>query len=135
MAKHRIERVAERIKQELSDIITYKLKDPRVGFVTITRVKVAPDMTKATVFLSVMGQGSQENTTMRALKHARGHIQTELSGRIRLRRHPEIQFKIDEGYKKSLKVSHILAEIGAEDPAPEAGQEPAAGNEKDEADP
>lgn len=114
MAKHRIERLTERIKQVLSEVIAHELKDPRVGFVTITRVKLAPDLTKATVFLSVMGSESEQRTSLRALEHAHGHIQTEVASRIRMRRHPEIVFRVDEGYQKSVRVSRILAEIRAE---------------------
>lgn len=116
MAKYRIERITERIRQELSEIIAHELKDPRVGFVTVTRVKLAPDLTRATVFVSVLGEEADERTALRALQHARGHMQTEIAHRIRIRRHPEISFKIDEGYKHSRKVSQILSEIGAEAP-------------------
>jgi len=114
MPKHRHERITERIRQILSEVIAFRLKDPRVGFVTVTRVKVAPDYTKATVFLSILGAESEERDTLRALQHARGHIQSELSSRIRIRRHPEIAFKIDEGYKRGLNVSRILSEIETE---------------------
>lgn len=136
MPSHRHERVTERIRQELSDIITHQLKDPRVGFITVTRVKVAPDYTKATVFVSILGEANAERTTMRALSHARGHIQTELSRRIRIRRHPEISFRIDEGFKNSLRVSRILSEIEAVEPTGEAEQAVSAGDpEEGESDP
>jgi len=136
MPSHRHQRVTERIKQELSEIITHQLKDPRVGFVTVTRVKVAPDYTKATVFLSVLGDTAAENTSLRALAHARGHIQTEIARRVRIRRHPEINFKIDEGYKNSQKVSRILSELEADESTGATRQEvPAGDSEEDEPEP
>ena len=135
MPKHRHERITERIRQELSEIITQELRDPRVGFVTVTHVKVAPDYTRATVFLSILGDEANERTTMRALEHARGHIQTELAQRIRIRRHPEIGFRIDEGFKNSQKVSRILSELeaekGAEPAEPEAPADEPEGSERE----
>jgi ribosome-binding factor A len=116
MPGHRFERAAEHIGQVLSEVITHRLKDPRVGFLTVTRVKVAPDLTKATVFLSVLGDEAEQRTTLRALQHARGHIHRELASRVQARRHPEVSFKIDEGYQRSVRVARILSDIQTQAP-------------------
>jgi len=136
MPKHRIERVTERIKQVLSEVIAYELKDPRVGLITVTRVKLTPDLAKATVFLSVMGDEAKQRTSFRALEHARGHIQTVVTSRIRIRRHPEIVFKLDEGYQKGQRISRILSELQAESASEnETAVGPATDLEEGEAEP
>lgn len=110
----RLERLTARLKQEISRIILYELRDPRVGFATVTRVKLAPDLSRAVVYVSILEEGAMERTTLRALEHARGHIQSEIAHRLDIRRHPEIVFEIDRGLKHSLAVSRILSELRAE---------------------
>lgn len=127
----RLERLTAILKQELGAIIAFQLKDPRVGFATVTRIKLASDLTQVQVFVSVLGPEAQERAAMRALNHARGHIQSLIADRIEIRRHPEITFHLDRGLKHSLRVSEILTELahergddeapaGAESIAPEA---------------
>ena len=115
MAKgRRLERLTERVKQDLSEIIAYQLKDPRVGFATVTRVQLAPDLTRALVFVSVMGSEGRQRASLRALQHARGHIQSQIARRLRVRRHPIMTFELDKGLKHSLEVARILSELREE---------------------
>ena len=110
----RLARLTAILKQELGAIIAFQLKDPRVGFATVTRIKLASDLTQVQVFVSVLGPEAQERAAMRALNHARGHIQSLIADRIEIRRHPEITFHLDRGLKHSLRVSEILTELAHE---------------------
>lgn len=134
----RLERLAVRLKQDLGEIIAFRLKDPRVGLTSVTRVKLAPDLASAQVFVSVLGEAADERNALRALNHARGHIQSEIARSLEVRRHPELTFRIDEVIKQSRRIEEILEEIKAETPptAAEGGSAegaPEAGEPEDEA--
>lgn len=86
----RATRVGEQMKKELSDIIGRKLKDPRIGFVTVTDVRVTGDLQQAKVYISVLGDDEQRENTLKALEKAKGFIRSEIGQRIRLRKTPEI---------------------------------------------
>lgn len=118
----RIERVAEFIRQEVAELIR-KMSDPRVGFVTVTRVEVAPDFSIAKVFVSVMESETKEALTLSALKGARRHLQLELSDRLELRRCPALVFAVDRGVKHSIRMNAILHDLArerGETPSPDA---------------
>lgn len=119
----RLERLTVRLKQDLGEIIAFRLKDPRVGLTSVTRVKLAPDLTSAQVFVSVLGEAADERNALRALNHARGHIQSEIARTLEVRRHPELTFRIDEEIKRSRRINEILEEIKAESPPPEGETE------------
>ncbi len=91
----RSNRVAEQMKKELADIISRKLKDPRVGFVTVTDVDVTGDLQQATVYITCLGTERERQDTMKGLEKAKGFIRSEISHRIRLRITPEISFEFD----------------------------------------
>ena len=88
----RANRVGEQMKKELGDIIGRKIKDPRIGFVTVTDVQVTGDLQQATVYISVLGDDQQRENTLLGLAKARGFIRSEIGQRIRLRKTPEITF-------------------------------------------
>ncbi|MBO1913901.1 30S ribosome-binding factor RbfA, partial [Microvirga sp. 3-52] len=88
----RVNRVAEQMKKELGEIILQKVKDPRIGFVTVTDVEVTGDLQNATIFISVLGNESEKEATLKGLDKAKGFIRTEIGKRIRLRVTPEIEF-------------------------------------------
>ncbi len=92
----RVNRVAEQMKKELGEIILQKVKDPRIGFVTVTDVEVTGDFQNATIFISVLGNDSEKEATLKGLNKAKGFIRTEIGKRIRLRVTPEIEFEFDE---------------------------------------
>lgn len=112
---HRPERLAEAIKKEISDLLRDEIKDPRIGFATITGVDVAADLKYAKIYVSILGTKNVRDKAMAALKKATGYIRTELGRRIRLRHVPEITFKLDESLDHGEKVMKLLDEVSNED--------------------
>jgi len=111
MAKIRVSRVGEQIKKEIVDIVRSEIKDPRVGFVTITGVEASGDLQHATVYVSVLGNDEQRKSSLDALSKASGFIRSEVGKRIRLRRTPELHFKLDTSLDYSQRISEVLREI------------------------
>ncbi|UUZ85966.1 30S ribosome-binding factor RbfA [Paenibacillus sp. P26] len=111
MAKIRVGRVGEQIKKELSQIIQSELKDPRIGFITVTGVDVTNDFSQAKVFLSVLGNDEQKAETLRALGRGSGFIRSELGKRIRMRKIPELIFKFDASIDYGSKIESLLHQI------------------------
>lgn len=112
---HRPERLAEAIKKEVSEMLRTELKDPRVGFATVTGVDVSGDLQYAKIYVSVLGSREERATTMAGLKKAQGFIRTELGRRIRLRHVPEITFKLDESLDHGSRVMELLNEVKKKD--------------------
>lgn len=115
MARNRTGRVGEQIKKELSVLIQSELKDPRIGFITVTGVEVTPDLSQAKVYLSVFGDDEKKNESLKGLEKANGFLRTELGKRIRLRHTPELIFKIDESIAYGSRIEKLLGEISHED--------------------
>lgn len=112
---HRVNRVAEQMKKELSDIIGRKLKDPRIGFVTVTDVRVTGDLQQATVYISVLGDEEQKESTLKGLEKATGFIRTEIGQRIRLRKTPEIAFEFDESIDYGNRIETLIHQLHTEE--------------------
>ncbi|MFZ5634829.1 MAG: 30S ribosome-binding factor RbfA [Bacillota bacterium] len=108
---HRPGRLAEAIKKEISDILHNELKDPRLGFVTITMVDVTPDLRYARIFASVLGSDEQQKATGEVLNKAAGYIRSELGRRIRLKYTPEISFKLDKSIERGARVIKLMEEV------------------------
>ncbi|WP_031514430.1 30S ribosome-binding factor RbfA [Desulfofalx alkaliphila] len=115
---HRTGRLAEEIKREVSSIIQMDMKDPRVGFVSITSVEVSGDLRHANIYISVMGNEQQGSDTLKALKKAQGYIRSELGKRIKLRHTPELNFKLDDSISHGVKVMKLLQEVKGEGERP-----------------
>src|SRR5699024_1600314 len=111
MGNLRANRVAEQIKKELGDILTVKLKDPRVGFVTVTDVEVTGDLQEAKVYISVLGDEEKKEETLLGLAKAKGFIRSEIGKRIRLRKTPEISFEYDEALEYGNRIETILKDL------------------------
>jgi len=107
----RQDRVTEEIRKEASIIIHDELKDPRLGFVTVTRVEMTPDLRLAKIFFSVLGKEEEHKRTKAALDSALGLIRTKIAQRINLRFAPEIIFKEDRSSEYSVRIQEILDEI------------------------
>lgn len=105
---HRQEKLGEQIAVELSDLLRTRLKDPRVGFASITHVEVSGDLRHAKIFVSVMGTPEEKKSTIEALHHATGFLRHELAGRLTVRFMPEILFKLDNSIEQG---THILGLI------------------------
>lgn len=107
----RQDRVAEAIRKEVSSIIIDELKDPRLGFVTITKAEISQDMRYARVFYSVLGKDEDYKKTKQALDSALGFIRKLIAERIKLRYTPEISFKEDRSHEYSLRIQQVIEEI------------------------
>jgi ribosome-binding factor A len=108
---HRANRVGEQMKKELGDIIGRKIKDPRIGFVTVTDVEVTGDLQQAKVYISVLGDEEQRENTLKGLAKAKGFIRTEIGNRIRLRKTPEIIFEWDESIDYGNRIDTLLHQL------------------------
>lgn len=115
MSNVRANRVGEQMKKELGDIISRKIKDPRVGFVTVTAVEVTNDLQQATVFITVLGDDEKKEATLNGLAKATGFIRSEIGKRIRLRKTPEIYFEFDESIDYGNKIERLLADLNQAD--------------------
>ncbi|UJL47970.1 30S ribosome-binding factor RbfA [Virgibacillus sp. NKC19-16] len=111
MSDVRANRVAEQMKKELGEIFTQKLKDPRIGFVTVMDVEVTGDLQQATIFISVLGDEQQKHDTLLGLTKAKGFIRSEIGQRIRLRKTPELMFEFDEAFDYGNRIETILREL------------------------
>jgi ribosome-binding factor A len=99
MKAHRLERVAEAVREVASETILFELRDPRVKLVTVTRAEVSGDLQHAKVYVSVMGTPKEQQLTLRGLKHAAGFVQSKLAKRLQTRFTPVVQFVLDQGVK------------------------------------
>ncbi len=115
MGQLRTEKVQEFIQQEISKIILKELKDPRIGFITVTRVEVTGDLRYAKIFISLMGNEDQKTATMQGLNHALGFLRTEIGKRIRLRFAPELSFHVDDTLEHSARIQELLYKIKQEE--------------------
>lgn|SRR5690606_17516209 len=114
MSKIRVGRVSEQIKKELSQIIQTELKDPRIGFITVTGVETTNDLSQSRVYLSVLGNDEQKEATLIALSKASGYLRSELGKRIKLRHTPELQFKFDSSIEYGSRIESLLSEINGD---------------------
>lgn len=110
----RVNRVAEQMKKELGEIILQKVKDPRIGFVTVTDVEVTGDLQQATIYISVLGSDREKEDTLKGLSKAKGFIRAEIGQRIRLRITPEIEFKFDESIAYGNRIETLLTQVNKE---------------------
>lgn len=110
----RPERVQEAIRQEVSMIINNEIKDPRLGFMTVTRVELTRDMRYARVYFSVLGEDKAKFLALKGLRSAKGYIKGRLGEKIKMRFMPEIEFKIDETLEKTEQVFRILDKLRKE---------------------
>jgi ribosome-binding factor A len=117
----RPERVAEEFREILAEEIP-QLKDPRVGFVTVTRVEVSPDLRRATIFYTVMGKDRDHRATRAGLHSARSHLRAVLGQQVRLKFTPELEFEEDVGLAQVERVTELLRQIGAT-PTPAEGKD------------
>ncbi len=108
---HRPEKVREFIKEQVSDIIQHQLKDPRIGFVSVTDVEVSVDLRHAKVFVSVLGDAQAKSDTMAGLESAQGYVRGELGRRLQMRFAPEILFRLDESIERGTRIVTLIREV------------------------
>ncbi|MBW7897305.1 Ribosome-binding factor A [Candidatus Brocadiaceae bacterium B188] len=110
MSSRRCERLEESIKQEVSKIILYELKDPRIAFVTITKVDITADLKNAKVHISILGDDTTRKKTLQAIEHAKGFIQAKVGAQLQIKYTPVLTFCLDESVQKSLRISKLIDE-------------------------
>lgn len=107
--RHRPERVGQLLKETLTDALATELKDPRVGFVTVTAVHMSPDCTHARVMVSVMGSEDEKTKAMDGLVSATGFLRSYIARNLSLRTAPELHFQLDRGLEHAARINRILA--------------------------
>lgn len=111
----RAEKVAEAIHEIVSGILVRGMKDPRIGFVTITGVKVTDDLHLATLYYTVVGTDEEKRDTARALDHARGFFRTSIGRELRMKYVPDIVFRYDSSIEYGNRIETILRDIAREE--------------------
>jgi ribosome-binding factor A len=119
---HRPDRVADQIRAEVSSMLMRDVHDPGIGFVTITRVQVTPDLQLARIFYTRMGTESERKATAKALERASSFLRREVGQRLRLRRAPELVFVFDKSIEHQERVERLLQEIHETDAARQAAE-------------
>ena len=112
MSADRMRRVDEAMREVLSDAITSELKDPRVGFVTVTAVETSPDLRHSRVFVSVLGDASVRKRSLEGLESAHGYLQRRVAGELRLKHTPTLQFLYDDSTDRGMRIAEIIEEEG-----------------------
>ena len=110
----RAARVGDLLKEELSDLLLRNIRDPRIGFVTITEVRVSPDLRHARVYFVTHERGEAAQRTLEGLESARGYLRGELGRRLRLRYVPDLNFTVDETLDHSFRIQEILKSLETE---------------------
>lgn len=108
MGSRRLEKVNVLIRREISEILLRRVKDPRIGFVSVTGVKVSKDYDVAVVYVSTFGDESQREACWQGLEKARLFIRSELGRRVRLRKTPDIVFRLDDSIERSARIDETL---------------------------
>jgi ribosome-binding factor A len=117
----RPDRVGEEIRKELAQLLSREVHDPGIGLVTLTRVKVSPDLQLARVYYTILGDDKAREETDKALTRATPFLRRQIGARIRLRRVPEIRFEFDRSVENQDRIERILLDLQAERDAREAG--------------
>jgi ribosome-binding factor A len=118
MGSGRMRRIDEAIRHVIGEAIAKDLKDPRVGFVTVTDVRTSADLSHARVYVSVLGEHGEPSTlerreaSLEGLRSAHGFVQSRIASELRLKRTPTLEFSYDETTDRAMRVEEILDEIG-----------------------
>lgn len=107
----RTERIQDLLRAEISDLLRREVQDPRIGLTTVTDVDVSPDLQRAVVKVSVLGDDLQRDEAMKGLRHAKGFIRSQLARRLRTRVVPELVFELDRGAEHSQRITELLESL------------------------
>src|ERR1700750_780851 len=118
MSGDRMRRVDVAMRQVLGDVLAQDLKDPRVGFVTVTDVKTSPDLRHARVYVSVLGDTAAQEASLDGLRSAHGYLQARVAGELRLKRTPELAFALDHTAERAAHLEALLREVEADEAEP-----------------
>jgi ribosome-binding factor A len=108
----RMRRVDTAVRQVLGDALSQDLKDPRVGFVTVTDVSTSPDLRHARVYVSILGTPAEQQASLEGLKSAHGYLQGRVARELRLKNTPELDFILDDTAEKAFRLERILEDEG-----------------------
>jgi len=111
MPTRRQERVSERIHEEISDLLQKRTSDPRLTNVTVTDIEISPDLKRAKVFVSTLGDRDSRNNALEGLQHASGYIRRELAQRLSLRFVPELRFFLDDSWERGAHIDELLEQL------------------------
>jgi ribosome-binding factor A len=114
---HRVERIQEQVREEVSQMLATEVRDPGVGLVTVTRTRVTGDLSLARVYWTIMGDAAERKKTAKALERATPFLRHLLAERLSLRRAPEVKFIFDESVAAQARIEEIIQEIHAVDAA------------------
>jgi ribosome-binding factor A len=145
MSKKRAPRLNEQLKRELTQLLQFEVRDPRIGMVTVTAVEVSPDLYHAKVYYTMLGEEEERRSAHEGLRAAAGFLRTEIGRRMRIRRAPELHFSFDASLDYAMHIERLLREARATTPGmmddesrrPDAdgGSEAADGPDAGESDP
>jgi ribosome-binding factor A len=124
-------RVGDQIRVEVADLLAREVHDPGIGFLTITHVKVTPDLQQARVYYTTMGDENARRESRRALERARPFLRRQLGRRLRLRRVPDLQFFFDDSIERHDRIERILQDIQAERAEPSTTHELPGDDDRD----
>lgn len=133
MPSDRMRRVDEAMRQVLSDA-TQGLKDPRVGFITVTAVETSPDLRRARVFVSVLGDERRLATTLEGLRSAHGRLQRRVAHELRLKHTPTLEFVHDPSIEHGIRMSALIDEVAPAGEAPDGDDPPTAADPEERPD-
>jgi len=108
MSSERMRRVDEAVRQVVGDAVAHDLKDPRVGFVTVTDVKTSPDLRHARVYVSVLGDRKTRDASIKGLESAHGFLQRKLAAELRMKNTPELQFVLDQTTANAFRLERLI---------------------------
>jgi ribosome-binding factor A len=108
MPSDRIRRVDEAVRQVLSDTVASGLKDPRIGFVTVTAVRTSPDLRHARVYVSVLGDPAERESSLEGLRSAHGFLQRRVAGELNLKNTPTLEFIYDDSIERGVRLSELI---------------------------
>lgn len=120
----RTDRIDQLIRQELGEILARDVRDPRIGFATVTAVETTPDLSHARVWVSVIGQPDERDAALQGLRRAMPFVRRELARRLSLRRVPELHVRLDDTAERGTRVLRLLSELEAGEALKEAEAEP-----------
>src|SRR5687767_2019674 len=114
---HRVERIQEQVREEVSQMLATEVRDPGVGLVTVTRAKVTADLSLARIYWTIIGDAAERKKTQKALERASGFVRHLLAERLSLRRVPEVKFTFDKSVAAKNRINQNIQEIHAQDAA------------------